>query len=46
MAMKKAYGFAELPKPEEIERIAAAWKPWCSVACWYLWRSLESQGAM
>jgi DNA-3-methyladenine glycosylase II len=40
-AMKKAYGLEDLPKPEEMERIAAAWKPYKSVACWYLWRSLE-----
>ena len=40
-AMKKAYGLAELPKPEEMERIAEAWHPYCSVASWYLWRSLE-----
>jgi len=45
-AMKKAYGLAELPKPEEMERIAAAWHPYRSVASWYLWRSLENQGAM
>ncbi len=45
-AMKKAYGLAELPKPEEMERIAAAWHPYCSIASWYLWRSLENQGAM
>ena len=46
VAMKKAYGLTELPKPEEMERIAAAWRPYCSVATWYLWRSLENQGAM
>jgi DNA-3-methyladenine glycosylase II len=46
MAMKKAYGLAELPKPAEMEKIAAAWKPYCSVASWYLWRSLDNQGAM
>lgn len=46
MAMKKAYGFAELPKPGEMEKIAAAWQPWRSVASWYMWRSLENQGAM
>ena len=40
-AMKKAYGLAELPKPQEMERIAAAWHPYRSVASWYLWRSLE-----
>jgi DNA-3-methyladenine glycosylase II len=45
-AMKKAYGLAELPKPEEMERIAAAWHPYRSIASWYLWRSLENQGAM
>lgn len=45
-AMKKAYGLGELPKPEEMEKIAAAWRPYCSVACWYLWRSLDNVGAM
>ncbi|MBV8841275.1 MAG: DNA-3-methyladenine glycosylase 2 family protein [Bryobacterales bacterium] len=45
-AMKKAYNLPELPKPAEMERIAAAWRPYCSVASWYLWRSLENQGAM
>jgi DNA-3-methyladenine glycosylase II len=41
MAMKKAYGLKELPKPAEMEEIAASWKPYSSVACWYLWRSLD-----
>ena len=45
-AMKKAYNLAELPKPVEMEQIARAWRPYCSIACWYLWRSLENQGAM
>lgn len=45
-AIKKAYGLEELPKPAEMERIAGAWHPYCSVAAWYLWRSLENQGAM
>jgi DNA-3-methyladenine glycosylase II len=46
MAMKKAYGLAELPTPAEMEKIAASWRPWSTVASWYLWRSLENQGAM
>jgi DNA-3-methyladenine glycosylase II len=46
MAMKKAYDLADLPAPAEMETIAAPWKPWRSVASWYLWRSLENQGAM
>jgi DNA-3-methyladenine glycosylase II len=45
-AIKKAYNLAELPKPAEMERLAAAWHPYCSVATWYLWRSLENQGAI
>ena len=45
-AMKKAYNLAELPTPAEMEKIAAGWGPYCSVAAWYLWRSLENQGAM
>ena len=31
----------ELPAPAEIEAMAARWKPYCTVASWYLWRSLE-----
>ena len=45
-AIKRAYGLAELPKPAEIEELAAKWRPYCSVASWYLWRSLEGDGAM
>jgi DNA-3-methyladenine glycosylase II len=45
-AIKKHYALPELPKPAEMERIAAPWRPYCSVASWYLWRSLDNQGAM
>lgn len=40
-AMQLAYDLPELPKPDVMERIAASWHPHCSVACWYLWRSLD-----
>jgi DNA-3-methyladenine glycosylase II len=40
-AIRKAYGLSELPKPPEIEALAAKWRPYCTVASWYLWRSLE-----
>jgi DNA-3-methyladenine glycosylase II len=30
-----------LPKPEQMLRRAARWKPWRSVASWYLWRACE-----
>jgi DNA-3-methyladenine glycosylase II len=45
-AMQRAYGLPELPKPAEMQRIAESWKPYCSVASWYLWRSLENKGAL
>jgi DNA-3-methyladenine glycosylase II len=40
-AIRKAYGLAELPSPAEMERMADRWRPYCTVASWYLWRSLE-----
>jgi DNA-3-methyladenine glycosylase II len=40
-AVKKHYRKRELPKPKEMEKIARAWKPYRSIACWYLWRSLD-----
>jgi DNA-3-methyladenine glycosylase II len=40
-AIRKAYQLEALPTPEEMERMAHHWHPYCSVASWYLWRSLE-----
>jgi len=40
-AIRKAYKMAELPQPAEIEAIAKRWRPYCTVASWYLWRSLD-----
>ncbi len=40
-AIKKAYGLEQLPAPAEIEQLAERWRPYCTVASWYLWRSLE-----
>ena len=41
MAFKKHYKKRKLPKPKDMERIARAWEPYRSVACWYMWRSLD-----
>jgi 3-methyladenine DNA glycosylase/8-oxoguanine DNA glycosylase len=35
------YGLDDLPKPKELETIAEPWRPYRSVASWYLWRVLE-----
>jgi DNA-3-methyladenine glycosylase II len=31
----------KLPNPEQMEKIAKCWEPYRSVACWYLWQSLD-----
>jgi DNA-3-methyladenine glycosylase II len=41
MAIKKHYRKRRLPKPKEMEKIARAWEPYRSIACWYMWRSLD-----
>ena len=45
-AIERAYGLAELPAPEEMERIAEPWRPYRTLACRYLWRSLENEPAV
>jgi DNA-3-methyladenine glycosylase II len=40
-AIKRHYKKRILPKPAQIEKLAVNWHPYCSIACWYLWRSLE-----
>lgn len=40
-AIKRAYRMEALPSPADVVRIAQPWRPWASVASWYLWRSLE-----
>jgi len=42
-AIRRAYGLEELPHPQQMEEMAVAWRPYCSVATWYLWRSLEGE---
>lgn len=41
VAIKKHYKKRKLPKPKDMEKIAKAWAPYRSVACWYMWRSLD-----
>lgn len=40
-AIRRAYGLEALPTPQQIEALAERWRPYCSIASWYLWRSLE-----
>lgn len=42
-AIRQAYGKRKLPKPKHVEKLGRAWHPYCSVASWYLWRSLDKR---
>jgi 3-methyladenine DNA glycosylase/8-oxoguanine DNA glycosylase len=42
-AIKRAYRKRKVT-PKDVLRIGAKWSPYCSVACWYLWRSLDNGG--
>jgi len=36
-----AYGLEESPKPKELEEYGELWRPYRSVASWYMWRAVE-----
>jgi len=38
-AIMRQYRLEAMPKPDEVRRVGEPWRPWASVACWYLWRS-------
>jgi DNA-3-methyladenine glycosylase II len=42
-AIERAYGLEALPLPEQMEEIAAPWRPHRTLACRYLWRSLDNE---
>jgi DNA-3-methyladenine glycosylase II len=41
MAIRKHYRKRKLPGPMQMEKIARCWAPYRSVACWYLWQSMD-----
>lgn len=42
-AMQLAYGLEGMPGPAEMEAIAQPWRPHRTLACRYLWRSLDNE---
>jgi DNA-3-methyladenine glycosylase II len=40
-AVQKVYELDDLPAPSVIREIAIPWRPYSTVATWYLWKSLE-----
>ena len=41
-AVERAYGLDELPAAETLEAVAAPWRPHRTLACLYLWESLDN----
>jgi DNA-3-methyladenine glycosylase II len=44
-AVERAYELEETPTPEVLERIAEPWRPHRTLACLYLWESLDNAPA-
>lgn len=40
--IQKLYSMPEIPKDEEIRKIAEKWRPYRTIATWYIWKSLQS----
>ena len=40
-AIRTLYGLDEMPDKATCHRIAEPWRPYCSIASWYCWRSFE-----
>src|SRR5207245_9456791 len=43
-AVQRAYGLKGLPEARWLQGRGEAWRPYRTVATWYLWRSLEPGG--
>ncbi|KAJ7966759.1 putative DNA-3-methyladenine glycosylase [Quillaja saponaria] len=38
------YNLEELPRPSQMDQLCEKWRPYRSVASWYLWRFVEAKG--
>ena len=41
-AIQKAYRLRKVPTPDRLNRLGESWRPYRSIACWYLWASLDN----
>ena len=44
-ALRDRFGLAELPKPRACHELAEIWRPYRSIAIWYLWQGLNTPAA-
>lgn len=41
-AVRQLYGLRKQPDPKRLQKMGETWRPYRSVACWYLWQSLKA----
>jgi DNA-3-methyladenine glycosylase II len=41
-AVQQHYGMRRVPSPERLMKLGEQWRPYRTVACWYLWASLNN----
>lgn len=41
-AVQRAYRLRKIPSPARLLQLGESWRPYRSVACWYLWASLKN----
>ncbi len=39
--IRRVYSLPELPDKKTVQQIGIRWQPYCTIASWYMWRSLE-----
>lgn len=42
-AIQRLYRLRKRPDPKRMMKLGEAWKPYRSVACWYLWQTLRNE---
>ena len=42
-AVRRAYRLRKAPTPARLTKIGEPWRPYRSIACWYLWASLDNE---
>jgi len=42
-AIQRLYGLRKRPDAKKITKLGDAWRPYRSVACWYLWQTLRNE---
>jgi DNA-3-methyladenine glycosylase II len=45
VGIRNFHGLAEMPSPRECEQLSEPWRPFRSIAMWYLWRVVDAPKA-